>query len=203
MLRRQKSKWTPQIKRGWARFESRHQRADGSVLDIEVNVAVLHSKDYLIALLTDITERKQAESVVRRKNRALLALSASNHALIHAANEQSLLDEVCTTLQVWGTISLAYAGMMSNSGNRLPTESRRLYRNSGDLGRMAQDWPAGTTVKTGQISVIEDTQTDRGFGAWRQHAADFGAFDLTTPSRIPPTLACLTCTQRRHPQPMK
>lgn len=45
----------------WSHFETQHRRADGSPLDLAVNVTALRSRNYMIALFTDITERKAAE----------------------------------------------------------------------------------------------------------------------------------------------
>ena len=46
---------------------------------------------------TDITELKQAEQELRRRT-ALRMLSACNQALVHATDEQNLLNQVCQFL---------------------------------------------------------------------------------------------------------
>jgi len=49
-------------------FESEHRRKDGSTFPIEVNVRYVRSdRDYLIAIVRDITERQQAELKIRNQ----------------------------------------------------------------------------------------------------------------------------------------
>jgi PAS domain S-box-containing protein len=55
------------IARGEDRFESRHRRKDGSILDVEVSVKCRPTKEVrLVAFLHDITERKLAEDQLRK-----------------------------------------------------------------------------------------------------------------------------------------
>jgi PAS domain S-box-containing protein len=54
---------------GEHRFESRHRRKDGSILDIEVSVQYRPIEDgRIVAFLRDISKRKQAEQELQKKN---------------------------------------------------------------------------------------------------------------------------------------
>ncbi len=56
-----------------AKFESRHQRHDGSVLDVEIHAQPisLHGEQVIFASVRDISERKQAESWLEQRNQLL------------------------------------------------------------------------------------------------------------------------------------
>jgi len=49
---------------GFARFESRHRRKDGSIWDVEVSTSYLPVSNEVVAFLSDITMRKQAEQAL-------------------------------------------------------------------------------------------------------------------------------------------
>ena len=52
---------------GKDRFESRHRRKDGSIYDVEVSVQYRPEGGKLVAFIQDITERKQIEEALRKK----------------------------------------------------------------------------------------------------------------------------------------
>jgi PAS domain S-box-containing protein len=59
-------------KHGCAVFESLHRRKDGSTFPVEVNVQrVVLEREYRVAVIRDITERKQAEELLRQSESQL------------------------------------------------------------------------------------------------------------------------------------
>ena len=48
--------------RGWDRFETRHRRADGSAIEVEVSIVFRPGRDEFICFIHDISERKRAEN---------------------------------------------------------------------------------------------------------------------------------------------
>jgi PAS domain S-box-containing protein len=63
-------------KHGSRLWEGKHRRRDGSIFPVEVNVTYVHlNRDYLIAVVRDITERKRAEADLRRTADLLRAVA--------------------------------------------------------------------------------------------------------------------------------
>ncbi len=71
-----------------ARFETRHRRSDGTLLDVEISTtgAEIGGKRYLFASSHDITRRKEDEETIRRL--------AFHDALTHLPNRQLLMDRL-------------------------------------------------------------------------------------------------------------
>jgi PAS domain S-box-containing protein len=68
-------------KTGFRMAEGRHRRKDGSTFPVEINVRYIQlDRDYLVAVVRDITQRKQAEHEQQRVNRLM-------HLLLESAGE--------------------------------------------------------------------------------------------------------------------
>ncbi len=79
---------------GSARFEFQHQRADGSICDIEVfsNKLVIAGRGLLYSIIHDITDRKLAEqSVLDSENRFRAAFMGKSGSIIHILSEKRRL----------------------------------------------------------------------------------------------------------------
>ncbi|MCX6148908.1 MAG: response regulator [Ignavibacteriales bacterium] len=59
------------ISTGHDRFESKHIRADGKIIDVEINTVYLNSKSIFLVFTNDITERKRAEEVLKMERQRL------------------------------------------------------------------------------------------------------------------------------------
>ncbi len=75
-----------------ARFESRHRRRDGTLIDVEISTtgAEIDGRRYLFASSHDITQRKATEETIRRL--------AFHDPLTHLPNRQLLLDRLTHAL---------------------------------------------------------------------------------------------------------
>src|SRR5580692_1451379 len=62
-------------KMGWLMLETVHRRKDGSTFPVEVSTRQVHvDRDYVVAIVRDITERKQAEERLREYERVVEGL---------------------------------------------------------------------------------------------------------------------------------
>ncbi len=70
--------------------------------------------------LIDVTERKQAEQSLAKVNRTLRTLTSGNEAMVRAASEQQLLDDMCRVLVEIGGYPLCWIGFVDPAGGGLP-----------------------------------------------------------------------------------
>ncbi len=65
-------------------IEAIHQRKDGSTFPVEINVTVVElEKSYIISIVRDITERKQAEEELKRSEKSYRTLAANLPASVY------------------------------------------------------------------------------------------------------------------------
>jgi len=88
-------------------------RMSGSIRDIDdkkkVEIELAHYQNKLEELVQDRTsDLEHARANLLQSNLSLKALSQSNHAMIHATDEQELLDEICRIIVEVGTYSMAW-----------------------------------------------------------------------------------------------
>jgi PAS domain S-box-containing protein/putative nucleotidyltransferase with HDIG domain len=163
-------------------IETRHRRKDGSTFPVEVSItSVRVDKEYGVAMVRDITERKLAEQALHRLNRTLMALSAGNHALVHAEDEKSLLENMCRATAEAGYV-LAWVGyalqdekksivpMAMFGEGKAYVEALHITWDDQPLGR----GPTGTAVRTGQTQIANDISSNPGMVHWREAAAEYG-----------------------------
>ncbi len=130
----------------------------------------------------DITERKEAEERLRYVNRSLRALSDCNQLLLHAPDEQTLLEGVCRILVEHCGHALAWVGYPQQD----EAKTVRVIAAQG----VAKDYlepglvtwadeergrgPTGTAIRTGKAVTLEDASTDPSFAPWREGALSRG-----------------------------
>lgn len=125
-----------------------------------------------------MVDNDAATSRMRLIDRAVTALSRSTEALLRAADEQSLLDDVCRIAVEIAGYRLAWVGLsrpdqfktvmpVAQGGTAQEYVQRiKVSWGDGDLGR----GPVGTAIRTGTIQIVTDTETDPHFTPWRDAA---------------------------------
>ncbi|MDO8931627.1 MAG: EAL domain-containing protein, partial [Rhodocyclaceae bacterium] len=136
----------------------------------------------MIGTHTDITARVGLNTALQRRNSMYAFLSRINKAIIHAVDEQSLLDEVCRAALDLGGFRLAWIGRVDAASQRvMPAavagEARdyigsAVVHVSADLptGR----GPTGTAIRENRTCVSNDYLTDTRTSPWQEAARRYG-----------------------------
>jgi PAS domain S-box-containing protein len=92
------------------RFETIHQRKDGTPFPVEVSTSKIRVEgEYVfLSIIRDISERKAYEREIQRLNRLYAALSHINQAVVRANSREALLQEACRILVDQAGFPMAY-----------------------------------------------------------------------------------------------
>ena len=136
----------------------------------------------IVGGITDLSQRRQLERDLDRLNRALRMLTACNELLIRATDEHDLLTAVCELIIAVGGYGMAYVGFAIHD----PLHSIVPVAHAGDAGYLASlklSWsesdpfgrgPAGSTIRSGAPTFVNDLMVDERFAPWRQNASLHG-----------------------------
>ena len=130
----------------------------------------------------DISRRKELEGELRRANRSLRMLSACNHALIHAENEESLLNSICQIIVEAGGYRLAWVGFKEKDQEKTVRPVAQAGYEEGYLESLHITWanrergrgPTGRAIRSGEPSIAKDILNDPSFAPWRAEAIKRG-----------------------------
>ncbi|MGD8453300.1 MAG: PAS domain S-box protein [Phycisphaerae bacterium] len=130
----------------------------------------------------DITRRRAADETLRRKNRALKAISECDEALIHAADEAVLLQSICRIAVQHCGYRLAWVGFAEHDDGRHVRPVAQAGFEDGYLDHADITWadtergrgPTGTAIRTGRPVVVRDIPGDPAFAPWRAAAVERG-----------------------------
>jgi PAS domain S-box-containing protein len=137
-------------------------------------------------ILLEMKVQKQAEVAVYRANRALRVLSACNQAVVRTGTEDDLLREICLAITEIGGYPLAWIGFAGQDPEKTVQVASRSGQASAYLDGVKVTWsegphgrgPTGTCIRSGKITVFNDTQTSPEFEPWRQRSSQFGLTSL-------------------------
>lgn len=163
-------------KRHSAVFESAHRRKDGSTFPVEVSVSQVRvDREYRVAVVRDITERKQNETVLKRINRTLRIISTCNLALVQAIDERDLMQSVVDTIIDVGGYSLAVVNHAENDPGKSLTPVAWAGLGGVDYWAKNLSWgdaergqlPVSRAIRSGTTQVCHDIANEPGFAPWR------------------------------------
>ena len=162
-------------------------RRDGSHRFVNRTVSAVRDAQgrpqYYIYVIEDIDSRKRAEDALARATRALRVLGEGNHALVHALDEDSLLQSICQTMVDTGGYKGAWVGMAQQDAAKriLPVAwagAIERYVAGLDLSYGDDDargqGPSGRVVRENRPVVVRSIATDTAFAPWRDGAARCG-----------------------------
>jgi signal transduction histidine kinase/CheY-like chemotaxis protein len=126
--------------------------------------------------------RKQAEAGLQRSMRALHALSACNEALIHASEEQGLLDEICRIIVEIADYKMAWVGYAMHDDEKSVKPIAHWGYEDRYVDNLGITWdnsgrgkgPTGTAIRSGKAVVCQDILHDSRCAPWRESAQKHG-----------------------------
>lgn len=135
------------------------------------------------ALLSVIEDQKRAEADLAHANRALAALSAVNRNLVHATNEDELLQAICQAIVQQRGYRLAWVGYVQHDENKSIKVMAHAGHDEGYLATMQLTWadntehglgPTGRAVRSGTTQLCQDIANDPFNLPWREAALKRG-----------------------------
>ncbi len=111
----------------------------------------------------------------------LLTAKQITEAVLRARTEQEIFQKACILLADLDFIKFVWAGFVEYGNPRVKPVAWSGYE-EGYLGDVPIRWdgtqysngPTGRAIRTGEISVVTDTETDPGFAPWREAAMKRG-----------------------------
>lgn len=130
----------------------------------------------------DSQELNPAEESLRRLNRELRAISSCNQILMRAVDEQTLLNDVCRVICDEAGYRMAWVGYAENDEAKTVRPVAWAGKEDGYLADANITWadvergrgPAGTAIRSGKTSSMQDFMTDPQAAPWRENALQRG-----------------------------
>jgi len=143
---------------------------------------IIDGSPCVIGVGIDITEQKKAEAEHERKSRALRLSDQCNHALLHAQDEDILLQQICSIIVETGGYRMAWVGYAEHNDEKRIRPVAQEGFEEGYLETVRISWadepyghgPAGTAIRTRQPCTMCNIQENPKFGLWRNEATSRG-----------------------------
>ncbi|MBU0592157.1 MAG: PAS domain-containing protein [Gammaproteobacteria bacterium] len=166
-------------------FEEPQTTPDGNTIWLYTSKVPLRDESNqivgVLGFYQDITVRKQAELALSHANRALATLSAVNRELVHATDEDRLLQAICQAIVEQRGYSMAGVGYVQHDEEK----TVRIMAHAGPEGYLDAlriTWaetergmgPGGRAIRSGVTQQCQDIATDPQFLPWREAALEHG-----------------------------
>lgn len=159
---------------------------DGRTVCLSINASPLTDANGgfagIVSTIEDVTAAVENERALGRQNRANQVLTRCNEALIRAADETSLLKEVCHIIVEDGGYRLAWIGYAEEDSSKRVKPVAQCGFEEGYLDTITVTWdktdtgrgPSGTAIRTGQPACTRNILSDPAYAPWREQALKRG-----------------------------
>jgi diguanylate cyclase (GGDEF)-like protein/PAS domain S-box-containing protein len=182
-------------KRSPLRFDTIQRRRDGSCYPVEVWLQLHHGdEDMLIAMVLDISQRKEHEEKIKRLNSFYAILSKINQAIVQMKNEDELFTQVCDIVVELDHVKMAWIGKpdsemesivpVAAAGDQVHYLEGLLFSVNPDLPEGGE--PAGCAYRDSRLVAVNDFQNDPTTGPWR--GTDANRYGWQASCAVPITL---------------
>jgi PAS domain S-box-containing protein len=165
-------------------FEMTVRVKSGEIRNISVSAEAIElgSEVNILAVASDITERKQAEARLQRVNHALFVLKECNKILVRAKNETELLQQMCEVIVDVGEYRMAWVGFAEQDQARSVRPIAQVGFEDGYLGLAQITWAdnergrglTGTAIREGLTQINQNFQDNPKMEPWRAAALSRG-----------------------------
>ncbi|MDD3325588.1 MAG: response regulator [Zoogloea sp.] len=165
---------------GRAEEENWRVRKDGTRFFADAILTALHDPSGALIgfskVTRDITERRTAELEMRRLNRSLRLLSDCNLLLLQAADEATLLNDICRLMVESGEYVMAWVGVPEDDAQKSVRPVAVAGDENGYLKSVSISWdgdsplghgPTGTALRTGKPYVNQNAESNPRLSPWR------------------------------------
>lgn len=154
------------------------RRRDGSLFETEVTATRLADGNVL-AMVRDISERRQREREISQLSRLYSALAQINHVLVWGASRDELLQNICRVLVEQGGFKLAWIGWFDPDTRQISAVA-----DCGDDGYVRKQkfyaddragvGPTGLALRTGRPYICNDIDSNPIVLPWRDQLVQRG-----------------------------
>ena len=124
----------------------------------------------------------QTVNTLQKTNRSLQALRRCNQALVHATNENGLLNQICQIFVDIGGYRLAWIGFAQQDGVKKVIPVAKAGPDIGFLDSIEVSWgndehgngSVGPSIRERHPVIISDILTDPRFNPWRSRSSQYG-----------------------------
>lgn len=165
-------------------FEFKHRRADGSIRDVEIfsNIISMEDREYLHAIVMDITERKQAEYKIVKANRIYAVISQINKTIVRTHDRNELFRESCRIAVEYGKFQMAWIGLADRETKLvIPFTFAGFEANYlTNINKISYDdipsgrGPTGRSIRENTHIVCDDFENNPLMAPWREEALKRG-----------------------------
>jgi len=143
-------------------------------------IMILVAIGLAMALWWNVNGQRRAAQGILQRDRLYAMLSQCNQAIVHAADADALLPEICRIACVEGRFPLAWMAWQSESGHCIRAvaqhgDTRYLDQIVADgIVAQATDDPVAESIRRGQHMVVNDLRRTRSDSPWRVRALQSG-----------------------------
>jgi two-component system, sensor histidine kinase and response regulator len=160
------------------------RRMNGQLFPVEISLSPLTTDEgmLVVAVARDITERREIENNIDRKNRDLSTLSRVNEAVMQVTAEEQLLYDVCRILVEVGGQRFAWAGYEQADAAKSICPMASYGFEKKFLEQTEYSWaedsplrgPTGQVIRTARAAMVRDISADPEYEPWRENAMERG-----------------------------
>ncbi len=169
---------------GGRRSGFKMQKTGGEIVPIEFSAKLLNiSQQRFIQCITrDITERKQAEAKIQRREQLYAALSHCNKSVLHCTGEEELFLQTCRAAVQFGGMRMAWIGLVDRE-TRMVRPAVSFGDDAGYLENLnisvdadspCGHGPTGTAIRENRPFWCQDFQHDSHTAPWQERGVRVG-----------------------------